>query len=204
MKKVNFELIISVLVLLLLISTASFAEDRLAKNIHLSVFGGLGISNGHGDYPSENDASIEFSFFPGIRLKMDEAFMPETFILVDLGYLETGFVGYVQATDTQFWNTYDYLNLNAMFGSQTEKIYYAGGLYFGIGLGAYSYREYTDDWVDLDSNTDFGIVAEAGTQVASFLNLGIQARYGIKSIGSSVDIKNWAILATFTIPFYRF
>ncbi|MCK5153362.1 MAG: hypothetical protein KAQ93_03310 [Spirochaetales bacterium] len=204
MNEKNLKSKIAIVLIMVLLSAVSYAEENSSKNIHLSIFGALGSSGAFGDYPSEYDAEAVFSFYPGLRLSINDTFMPNTYILIDFGYLETGFEGYVLATDTNFNNTYEYLNLNAMFGSQINQIYYAAGLYFGIGLDAYSYREYEDDWFDLDSNSDFGFVAEAGFQPVSFLSLGVQGRYGLKSIGSSVDIKNWAILGTIGIHFFQF
>jgi len=184
--------------------TGLSAQENASDKGRLSVFGGLGVSNARGDYPSEYDAKGEFSFYPGLRLRLDGTFTPDTFLIFDFGYLETGFVGYVQATDSYFWNSYGYLNLNSMFGTQVDMLYLAGGLYLGIGVGANSYREYTDEWITLDSNGDFGLVGELGFEPFPFLSLGVQARFGLKSIGSSVDIKNMAILGTFAIHFLRF
>ena len=194
-----------ILVLLMITSAGSLAaEENSSFDKRLSVLGGLGISGARGDYPSEYDADVEFSFYPGLRLRLDETFRPDTFILFDFGYLETGFVGYVGPTDSYFYNTYEYLNLDGMFGAQRDQLYFAGGLYFGFGLDAYSYQDYVDAWVDLDSNNDFGLVGEVGIEVLPFLSVGIQGRYGLKSIGSKVDIKNWALLGTFGIHFHRF
>lgn len=118
--------------------------------------------------------------------------------------METGFKGYVQPTYSYFYNTYEYLNLNVLIGSRINSFYYAAGLYIGFALDAYGYYEYTDVWTSFDANNDFGIAAEAGIDLVPFLSLGIQARYGLKSIGTSVDIKNTAILGTIQIHFLEF
>ncbi len=196
---------ILIIVILIISTTALLSAAELSgADKRLSVFGGIGISGARGDYPSEYDAGVEFSFYPGLRLRVDELILPDTFTMFDFGYLETGFVGYVTPTDTHFWNTYSYLNMNVMIGKTFDKLYYAGGLYLGIGLDAYSYREYEDSWVYFEPNGDFGLVAEVGTDIASFLSIGVQGRYGLKSIGSKVDIKNWGILSTVSIHFLNF
>ena len=200
------ETILSAMVFVLLLPAADLlaADDSDGTRGRLSVLGGVGVSGARGDYASDYDAQSEFSFSPGIRIRLNDVFAPGLLLLIDLGYLETGFTGHVVATDTDFTNTYEYLNLNGMIGASRGAVYYGAGLYLGIGTGAYSYREYTDDTVDLDANSDFGLVAEVGADLASFLSLGIQGRYGLKSIGTSVDIKNWGLLATVGVHFYRF
>ncbi len=197
---------ITALALLFILSTLCICAEENASGIEgsISVFGGLGISGAGGDYPSEYDSKGQFSFYPGLRMRLNGIITPQSLLLVDFGYLETGFKGHVSPTDSDFWNTYEYLNLNIMFGSGNGILYYAAGLYLGIGLDAYSYREYEDDWFSLDSNADFGLTAEAGIEPLPFLSLGIQGRYGLKSIGTSVDIKNRGILGTFALHFFRF
>src|SRR6056297_2309570 len=113
---------IFICVVLLLCENVSFlgARESLSGNGRLSVNGGVGISGARGDYPSEYDARVEFSFSPGLRLRLDESFAPNTFILVDVGFLKTGFVGYVAPADYYFWRTYEYVNFNTMFGSQLD------------------------------------------------------------------------------------
>jgi hypothetical protein len=165
---------------------------------------GVGTSAARGDYPSEYDARVEFSFSPGLRLRLDESFAPNTFIFVDVGFLKTGFVGYVAPADYYFWRTYEYVNFNTMFGSQLDILYLAGGLYFGIGTDAYEYDGWYEEYQYFDSNPDFGLVGEVGFDILPFLSLGAQGRFGLKSIGTSVDIKNWGLLATVGIHFYRF
>lgn len=193
-------------ILTLVVVVAGVATAQETTNKRFSVVGGVGMSGARGDYASEYDASIDFSFFPGLRFRLDGAIAaaPESYLMFDFVFLKTGFNGYVAATDTTFYNGYEYLNVNAMFGGQTNALYYGGGLYLAPGLDAYSYREYTDEWVDLDSNADFGLVGEIGSDVTRLLSVGIQARWGLKSIGSSVDIKNWGILATVAFHFHRF
>ena len=194
------------IVVFLMLATAGSpaAEENAPFNKRISVLGALGIAGAHGDYASEHDAGVELSFLPGLRLRLDETFRPNTFIIIDAGYLETGFFGYIEPTDTYFYNTYEYINLDGMFGTQGEQLYAAGGLYMGFGLDAYSYNDYTDSYSDLDSNNDFGLVGEVGVEALPYLSIGVQARYGLTSIGSKADIKNWGLLATFGIHFHRF
>jgi hypothetical protein len=189
---------------LLIVSSLQLFPDSVGTSGRLSVYGGIGISGASGDYADENDAKPEFSFNPGLRLRMTDLFYPDSVLFVDFGYLETGFIGYVAPTDSRLWNTYTYLNLNAMIGISFNPIYLAGGFYLGIGLDSYSYREYTDEWVSFDSNGDFGVVVELGTEVFDFLTLGVQAKHGLKSIGSSVEIINWVLHGTFALHFLRF
>ncbi len=186
------------------LSIVAQAGESSAEKGRLSILAGLGISGANGDYPSEFDATTEFSFNPGLRLRLNNFPAQAVFMLFDVGYLETGFYGEVGPTDTYFINTYEYLNFNFIIGGQADQFYFGGGFYYGIGLDAYSYREYIDDTVDLDANSDFGLVAEIGFDLASFLSLGVQGRYGLTSIGTSVDIKNWGILGTIGIHFLRF
>lgn len=185
-------------------SAITYAQEGPSKKGRLSVFGGLGISGARGDYPSEYDARPEFSFFPGLRLRLDDLFFPGTVILADMGYLETGYVGYVVATDTYFYNTYEYINIDVMFGTKTALLYAAAGLYFGSGIEAYSYREYTDETVSYNANDDIGLVGEIGIDPLSFISLGVQGRFGLKSIGTTVDTRNWGLLATIGLHFLRF
>lgn len=194
--------LILTLALIIPVSLSAAEEDSPAGRITLQ--GGVGISGARGDYPSEYDARVEFSFNPGLRVRLEEPFLPDTFVLVDLGFLKTGFIGYVSPTDTYFYNSYEYVNMNAMLGAQQDMLYYAGGLYFGIGTAAYSYKEYEDTWVYFDANPDFGLIGEIGAELTSFLSLGVQARFGLKSIGSKVDIKNFGLLATVGVHLYRF
>ena len=53
----------------LFLAAASFlgAQEADQVNGRLSVHGGVGISGARGDYPSEYDARVEFSFNPGLR-----------------------------------------------------------------------------------------------------------------------------------------
>lgn len=96
------------------------------------------------------------------------------------------------------------MNINAMFGTQMDMLYLAGGLYLSICTAAYEYDGWFEEYQYFDENADFGLVAEVGADVLSFLSLGVQARFGLKSIGTSVDIKNWGLLATIGIHFYEF
>ena len=204
--KLRERIIMAASAILILISPASLMArgDTADEKGNLSIFSGFGISGARGDYPSEYNAETRFSFSPGLRLRMNDILQTKAFSMVDFGYLQTGFFGTVDATDTYFVNIYDYLNLDLMVGGQSGALYFCGGIYYGIGLGANSYREYTDEWVSLDSNNDFGLVGEIGAELTSFLSLGVQGRYGLVSIGSSVDIRNWGLLATISIHFFHF
>ncbi len=199
LKRIFFILFLTFTVTLWLSGAEPAGPDK-----RLSVLGGFGVSSARGDYPSEFDARSDFSFTPGVRLKVEELLLEESYFFFDLGYLETGFVGYVSPTDTYFYNTYTYLNLNVMIGKLYQKLYYAGGIYLGIGLDAYSYKEYEDKWGSFDPNNDFGIVVEVGADITTFLSLGVQGRYGLTSIGSKVDIKNQGILGTISFHVLRF
>jgi len=113
------------------------AQDALSMEGRVSIQGGVGISGARGDYPSEYDARVEFSFNPGLRLRLEEPFLPDTMVLVDLGFLKTGFIGYVPGPpEYYFYNYYEYVNMNAMLGAQQGMLYFAGGLYFGIGTAS--------------------------------------------------------------------
>jgi hypothetical protein len=204
MKKNHQKTTIILVIMFLFISGSVAAGEDTVSFGRVSVFGGVGISTAYGEYPAEYSAGIEFSFYPGLRLRLNKILTPITFIIVDAGYLKTGFSGYVGPTDSSFWNSYDYVNLNIMFGTQLSLFYFAGGIYYGFGLSANSYREYTDEWVGLNANNDLGIVAEGGAELLSFLSVGVQARCGIMSIGSQVDIKNLVILGTLGIHVFRF
>jgi len=204
MNRKNRCIVVCVVFLISLPVAGITAQEGIQGNGRLSVQGGVGVSGARGNYAVEYDARTEFSFNPGIRLRVDDTFAPNTLIFADLGFLQAGFVGYVVPTETYFYNTYEYLNINAMFGHYTNPFYLAGGLYFGIGLNAYSYKEYEDKWVTLTSNPDFGVVGELGVDIASFLSIGVQGRFGLKSIGSSVDIRNFGILGTIGLHFLRF
>lgn len=196
--------IVLMVALALVIPVYSNAAEKDSPAGRISIQGGVGISGARGDYPSEYDARVEFSFNPGLRVRLEEVFLPDTFVIADLGFLKTGFIGYVAPTDTYFYNSYEYVNMNAMLGAQQDMLYYAGGLYFGIGTAAYSYKEYEDKWVYFDANPDFGLIGEVGAELTSFLSLGVQGRFGLKSIGSKVEIKNFGLLATVGIHFYKF
>lgn len=205
MMKNNYQKKTIILIIIFLsIAVSAAAGEDTASFGRVSILGCIGISTAYGEYPAEYNAGIEFSFYPGLRLRLNKILTPITFIITDIGYLQTGFSGYVEPTDSSFWNTYDYINLNIMFGTQISLFYFAGGIYYGFGLSGNSYREYTDEWVGLNANNDLGIVAEGGAELFSFLSVGVQARCGIMSIGSSVDIKNLAILGTLGIHVFRF
>ena len=204
MKTGTWLVVLAALLVLLFSAVILNAEEGDSRNARVSVFGAVGISGGRGEYPSDYDAKPDFSYHPGVRLRLDEIFKPSLLLLADFGYLEAGFIGYVQATDSYFWRTYQYLNLNGMIGSQSGITYYAGGLYLGIGTGAYNYYEWTDEYTSLNSNLDLGLAAEVGADLFRFLSLGVQGRFGLISIAQSVDIKNWGILAHVAIHVFRF
>jgi len=203
MKRKSRFLVLSLL-LVLCMTGGLYAQEKAGGNGQLSIFGGLGISSARGAYATEYSADSDFSFFPGLRLRLNELVAPNTFFLVDFGYLETGFIGYVGPTDSYFWRTYEYLNLDVLMGAQAEMFYLAGGIYFANGLNAYDYREYEDKYISLDSNNDFGLLVEAGVELVPFLSLGVQGRYGLKDIAPKVEIKNWAVLGTIAIHFFDF
>ena len=53
-----------------------------------------------------------------------------------------------------------------MIGTQISRYYFAGGIYYGIGVNSYGYYEYTDASTGYTPNNDFGLEAEAGHEVA--------------------------------------
>ncbi len=198
-------------VLLLMITGVLFGQKEISgkegisgKDKRFSVLAGFGFSSAHGEYPSKYDADIEISFAGGLRFQMDGVFSPRTFILGDFGYLKTAFRGHVAATDTYFYNAYEYTNLNVMAGAKAGSLYYAGGLYFGLGIGANSYQEYLDRWITLKLKNDIGLVAETGFEYRDLITVGLQGRFGLFSVAESVDIKNWAVHLTMAFHFFQF
>ncbi len=180
------------------------ADESSQLNGSLSILGGLGVSTAGGSYPADYNAEGVFSFYPGLRAVINNIPAKSAFIILDVGYLETGFRGYVFPTSSSFYNTYEYININLLAGGNLNKLYYAAGFYLGPGLDSYGYSEYTDEWTYFDSNSDFGLAVETGYHLAPFISLGLQARYGLKSISTSVDIKNIVLLAMIQIHFLNF
>jgi len=126
-------------------------------------------------------------------------------LFIDFGYLEIAYKGFVDPTDTYFYNNYDFLAFNVMGGTSLGEIaYFSGGLYFAKSLGGDSYREYTDTWVSLDMKNDFGLVAEIGKNLGDYFTIGVQGRFGLKSIGEKTDQKTWAIHGRLIINIFKF
>jgi hypothetical protein len=195
---------IAVLVLCVFVFPVAVCAQDGGIGGKVAVYGSLGVSGASGAYARENNAFVDFGYNPGLRLQLSNLPIEGLRSIIEFGYLESAFNGYVTATDSTFYNVYSYLNFNAMVGAGVDFLYYAGGLYYGIDLDAWSYRQYTDEWLNLSSNPDFGVVGEVGVEYFDLISVGIQARHGLKSIGSSVDIKNWDLWATIVLNFLEF
>jgi len=87
----------------------SLAQENTTSKALVSIFGGVGISNCYGEYPSEYNSAVEFSFHPGVRLGINEIFNTNMKLFIDFGYLEIAYKGFVDPTDTYFYNNYDFL-----------------------------------------------------------------------------------------------
>jgi hypothetical protein len=197
--------IISSTILLSILSISLVAQESSSSKGRLAIFSGVGISNCYGDYPSEYDAKVEFSFHPGARLQLNEIFNSKMLLFIDFGYLEIAYKGFVGPTDTYFYNNYEFLAFTTMAGIPLgESGYLSGGLFFGKPLDANSYREYIDDWISLDHESDFGLVAEIGKDLGEYFTIGVQGRFGLKSIGEKVDTKTWALHGRLCINLFRF
>lgn len=203
MKTIRFIALISIIMLLTL-PKHTFAQYVGSDKVVISIFGGAGISNAFGDYPSEYDASTDFSFHPGARLQINQVAISQLHLAFDVGFLEVSYNGYVGPTDTYFYSYYNFLAFNVMAGLSAGPAYLNGGFYYGKALSAESYREYTDAWVSLDHENDFGLLVEAGRALGNYFYIGAQGRFGLKSIGSSVDIKTWALHGKLGINIFRF
>lgn len=92
-------------------------ENIETGELEESLVGGVEVDS-EKEYPVEYNAGIQFSFYPGLRLRLNNIFTPITFIIVDVGYLGAGFSDYVRTTDSFFGNSCGYLNLDVMFGTQ--------------------------------------------------------------------------------------
>ena len=203
MKTIRFIALIAIAVLLAL-PTSCFAQDNSSDKVVVSIFGGAGISNAYGDYPSEYDASLDFSFHPGGRVQINEVGIKQLHLAFDVGFLEVAYNGYVGPTDTYFYSYYNFLAFNFMAGLSVGPAYLYGGFYFANALESGSYLEYTDDWVTFDHGNDFGLVIEAGRSLGKFFYIGAQGRYGFTSIAEKVDIKMWALHGKLGINIFRF
>lgn len=202
-KKSGF--ILSLTFLLSVLSINLVAQESSLSKRQLAIFCGVGISNCYGDYPSEYHSAVEFSFHPGARVKVNNIFKSKLLLLVDFGYLEIAFKGFVDPTDTYFYNSYEFLALSPMVGTKLgESGYLSGGVYFAKSLDGNSYREYTDQWVSLSTQNDLGLVAEIGKDLGDYFTIGLQGRFGLKSIGETSDIKTWALHGRLCINLFRF
>lgn len=169
------------------------AQVNESDRIQIGVFGSPGISGAYGNYPSQFKSSPDFSFSAGVRARFHEAFGSKMMMAADVGFLEVAYTADVEATDTYFYSSYNFLTLNVLAGTTFGSSYYAaGGFFYAKSLEGSQYRESLDQWVTLDQNDDFGFLAEIGKDLGSYLTVGIQGRYGLVSIGESVDIKTWA------------
>jgi hypothetical protein len=189
---------------LLTFPNSFFAQDVSSDKVVVSIFGGAGISNAYGDYPSEYDASLDFSFHPGGRVQINEVGIKPLHLAFDIGFLEVAYNGFVGPTDTYFYSYYNFLAFNFMAGLSAGPAYLNGGFYFAKALEAGSYREYTDEWITFDHQNDFGLVVEAGRSLGKYFYIGTQGRFGFKSIAEKVDIKMWALHGKLGINIFRF
>lgn len=181
------------------------AQENNGEKMQFSLFCGVGISNCYGEYPSEYNSAVEFSFHPGARLKINEFISSNMMFLVDFGYLEIAYKGFVGATDTYFYNNYGFLALTPMVGTRLgEKGYLSGGVYFAKSLSGNMYQEYVDQWISLSPQNDLGLVAEIGKDLGDYFTIGLQARFGLKSIGETSDTKTWALHGRLCINIFKF
>jgi hypothetical protein len=198
----NYKKTITIVLCILLCS--AFHGVWAQGNIQISLFGDPGISSAYGDYPSEYNPTVDFSFHAGARVRINEAFGTPFMMAFDCGFLDIAYNGHVDATDTYFYTSYNFLAFNALTGVTFGSGYLAGGLYYAKSLGGDSYQEYADRWISLDQKDDLGLVAELGKDLGEYITVGIQGRFGIPSIGSSVDIKTWALHGKLAINLFSF
>lgn len=195
-------------IVLSLVMCAAFhtlcAQGNDSNNIQIAIFADPGISGAYGDYPSEYNSSVEFSFSAGARLRMNQGFGTNMMFAFDIGFLEIAYRGQVEATDTYFYSSYDFLAFNSLAGIKIGDGYLGAGLFYAKSLGGDSYQEYIDRWITLDQKDDFGLMAELGKDLGKYLTIGIQGRFGIPSIGSSVDIKTYALHGKLSINIFQF
>ena len=180
------------------------AQTSSSGSTQIALFADPGISGAYGDYPSEYNSTIDFSFSAGVRVRINQAFSTKMIFAFDCGFLEVAYQGTVDATDTYFYSSYDFLTFNSLAGMSSGKGYLAGGLFFAKSLGGDSYQEYSDRWISLDQKDDFGLLGEVGKDLGKYLTVGIQGRFGIPSIGNSVDIKTWALHGKLNINIFEF
>ena len=50
------------------------AQENNSNNIQISIFADPGISGAYGEYPSEYNSKVEFSFNAGARIRLNQAF----------------------------------------------------------------------------------------------------------------------------------
>ena len=103
--------------------------------IQIGIFGNPGISNAYGDYPSSYNSSIDFSFSAGARVRLNQAFGSKLMLAFDCGFLEVGYNGRVDVTDSYFYTSYDFLTFNVLAAASFNSSYLGGGLYYAASLG---------------------------------------------------------------------
>jgi hypothetical protein len=172
--------------------------------IQIGIFGNPGISSTYGDYPSTYNASVDFSFSAGARVRVNQAFGKNLMLAFDFGFLEIGYNGRVDATDSYFFTSYDFLTINLLAAAPIGSGYVGGGFYYAPSLGGDQYREYTDEWVTLEQKSDMGLLFEAGKDLGQYFTVGLQGRLGLVSIGESVEIKTWALHGKIGINIFSF
>jgi hypothetical protein len=111
MKTIHFIAFI-VIALLMALPGNSFAQDDSSDKVVISIFGGAGISNAYGDYPSEYDATVDFSFHPGGRIRINQVGIQQLHLAFDVGFLEVAYNGHVGPTDSYFYSYYNFLAFN--------------------------------------------------------------------------------------------
>lgn len=194
-------------IILSIVLSSVFSNMRAQENnpghIQIGIFADPGISSTYGDYPSEYNASPEFSISAGVRARLNQAFGTNMMLAADFGFIEIAYRGFVDPTDSYIYTTYDFLTFNFLAGVPLGPSYAAGGFYFAKSLGGNQYKEYTDKWVSLSQKSDIGLLAEMGVDLGKYISLGVQGRVGIPSIGSSIDIKTWALHAKLGINIFR-
>ncbi len=180
------------------------AQDTNSGNIQIAIFGDPGISGCYGDYPSENNSTLEFSFSAGARLRVNEAFGNNMLLAFDFGFLDVAYRGTNPGTSTYFFSSYEFLTFNGLVGIPIGTGYIGGGVYYAKALTGDRYEEFTDRWFSLDHKDDIGVLAEFGKDLGQFITIGIQGRFGIPSIGESVDIHTWALHGKLAFNIFKF
>lgn len=172
--------------------------------IQIGIFGNPGISSAYGEYPSTYNASVDFSFSAGARVRLNQAFGNNLMLAFDIGFLEIGYNGTVDVTDSYFYTSYDFLTFNFLAGVPLGSGYFGGGLYYAASLGGDQYQEFIDRWITLDQKGDFGLLVELGKDLGPYFTVGVQGRFGLASVGESVDIKTWALHGKIGINIFSF